>query len=223
LPSRSLRTVGGNVQGLLRFDAALVHALDAAGSSTQRAVAVLAARRACAAAGLDRLDWIAAGLTALAEGRPLPPPFGDADRVWRALESDPRVPDRAVAEAVPPERPPFQPPGDDSTRERMRGCGSMPRIPGILARATKPPSPPEPPPSAEATWYAHTAAIGAPNPAMRMSQPHMAIPALLGAAEPDPLRAALDAVFAAVITHGESYHAFLQEVWSACQERPKAP
>ncbi|MFF9511184.1 hypothetical protein ACF1BU_33285 [Streptomyces sp. NPDC014724] len=49
-----------------------------------------------------------------------------------------------------------------------------------------------------------------------MSQPHMAVPALLGAAEADPLRAALDAVYAAVATYGEDYPALLQDIWSVC-------
>ncbi|TLS39980.1 hypothetical protein FE633_44110 [Streptomyces montanus] len=62
--------------------------------------------------------------------------------------------------------------------------------------------------------------IGAPDAALRMSQPHMAVPALLGAAEADPLQAALDAVYAAVAAHGEDYRALLQEIWSACQGRP---
>ncbi|MGW5258165.1 hypothetical protein ACWERW_35460 [Streptomyces sp. NPDC004012] len=53
-----------------------------------------------------------------------------------------------------------------------------------------------------------------------MSQPHVAVPALIGAAEADPLRAALDAVYAAVATYGEDYRTLLQEVWSACQGSP---
>ncbi|MEU8034588.1 hypothetical protein AB0C13_39565, partial [Streptomyces sp. NPDC049099] len=74
-PSPALRDVDGNVRGLLDFDAALVHAIDAAGPAAQRAVALLAARRACEAAGLAELVWIAAGLTDVSEGRPLPPPL----------------------------------------------------------------------------------------------------------------------------------------------------
>ncbi|MFC9686560.1 hypothetical protein, partial [Streptomyces sp. NPDC056948] len=109
-PSQALRDVGGNVRGLLPFDPALLHALDAAGPATQRAVALLAARRACEAAGLTALDWVADALTALAEGRPLPPPLDDDARMWQTLATDPRVPDRTVGRAVPPERPPFRPP-----------------------------------------------------------------------------------------------------------------
>ncbi|MFB8237175.1 hypothetical protein ACFC58_11555 [Kitasatospora purpeofusca] len=48
-----------------------------------------------------------------------------------------------------------------------------------------------------------------------MSQSHMALPALLGAAEADPLRAALDAVFAAVATYGEDHRILLEEARSA--------
>uniref|UniRef100_UPI000D1B4D3D hypothetical protein n=1 Tax=Streptomyces scabiei TaxID=1930 RepID=UPI000D1B4D3D len=110
LPSQALRTVGGNVRGLLAFDPALLHAIDAAGPTTQRSVALLAARRACERAGLTGLDWIADALTALAAGRPLPPPFDDPDHLWRVLDSDPRVPNRTVGRAIPPERPPHPPP-----------------------------------------------------------------------------------------------------------------
>jgi hypothetical protein len=39
----------------------------------------------------------------------------------------------------------------------------------------------------------------------RISQQHAAVPALLGAAEPDALQAALDALFAAVVTYGDRY------------------
>ncbi|MEU5099597.1 hypothetical protein [Streptomyces sp. NPDC020996] len=52
LPSQALRDVVGNVRGLLPFDPALVHAIDAAAPETQRAIALPAARRACEAAGL---------------------------------------------------------------------------------------------------------------------------------------------------------------------------
>ncbi|QDY80567.1 hypothetical protein [Streptomyces qinzhouensis] len=109
LPSRALRDVAGNVRGLLRFDPDLVHALGAATPAVQRATALLAARRACEAAGLTRLDWINTGLTALADGHPLPPPLDDPDRVWQILGTDPDVPDNTTGWAVPPERPPFRP------------------------------------------------------------------------------------------------------------------
>ncbi|KAF3469955.1 hypothetical protein GL259_37265 [Streptomyces sp. Tu 3180] len=59
--------------------------------------------------------------------------------------------------------------------------------------------------------------FGEPDPALRMSQPHMALPALFGAAEADPLQAALDAVYAAVTTYGEDYRTLLQEIRSACR------
>ncbi|MFH9887802.1 hypothetical protein ACH4O0_04295 [Streptomyces luteogriseus] len=52
LPGEAPRTVGGNARGLRDFDPALLHALDAAGPATQRAMVRLAARRACEAARL---------------------------------------------------------------------------------------------------------------------------------------------------------------------------
>ncbi|QEU83731.1 hypothetical protein CP969_02675 [Streptomyces viridosporus T7A] len=217
-PSQALREVGGNVRGLFAFDPALVHAIGAATPEAQRATALLAARRACEAAGLTDLDWIAAGLTALAEGRPLPPPLDDPARAWRALESDTRVPDRTVGRAVPPERPPFQPPARSDAHAPMPKPLSAPRIVGPAAAVAKPPSPSAPPPQpGEATPYTVRVTFGEPDPALRMSQPHMALPALLGAAEADPLRAALDAVYAAVAAYGEDYRTLLQEVRSVCR------
>lgn len=220
-PSQALRDVGGNVRGLLAFDPALVHSIDAATPEAQRATALLAARRACEAAGLTDLDWIAAGLTALTEGRPLPPPLDDPDRAWRALESDPRVPDRTVGRAVPPERPPFQPPARNDAHAPMPKPVPAPRTAGPAAAMVKPPAPsPQP---GEATPYTVRVTLGEPDPSLRMSQPHMALPALLGAAETDPLQAALDAVHAAVATYGEDYRTLLQEIRSACQGREGTP
>jgi hypothetical protein len=210
-PSQALRDVGGNVRGVLEFDPALVHAIDASGPATQRAVALFAARRACEAAGLTALDWVADALTALAEGRPLPPPFDDDARMWQTLATDPRVPDRTVGRAVPPERPPFRPPATPGA--------SMPQ-PQEVAGAVVGPA------AAVAASSASSSApcvaaftIGRPDPSLRMSQPHMALPAVTGAAEPDPLQAALDAVFAAVVTYGENHPALLADVWSVCEGR----
>ncbi|MEV0170365.1 hypothetical protein AB0I00_04425 [Streptomyces sp. NPDC050803] len=213
LPSEALRNVGGNVHGLLDFDPALVHALDAADPAAQRAVALLAARRACEAAALADLDWIAAGLTALAEERPLPQPLDDPERMWQALDSDPRVPDRTVGRAVPPRRPPFQPPGHDAPDT------AMPQVVGPAAAMVKPLEP-QPCADAEGTRPRLLVTIGPPDDSLPMSQPHMALPALSAAAEPDPLQAALDAVFAAVVTYGEDFPALLQEIWSSLRTRP---
>ncbi|CAM5303411.1 hypothetical protein [Streptomyces aurantiogriseus] len=214
LPSQALRDVGGNVRGLLRFDPALVHALDAAGPTTQRAVALLAARRACEAAGLVGLDWIDGALTALAHGQPLPPPFDDPARMWQTLDLDPHVPDTTVRQAVPPERPPFQPVTHPGAPTPMPKPEQTPRIVGPAAAVMKSPSPPGPPAPqpAEAAPCTVMVTNGEPESPPRVSQPHMALPALLGAAEADPLQAALDAVYAAVATYGEGYRTLLQEV-----------
>jgi hypothetical protein len=219
LPSQALRAVGGNVHGLLRFDPALVHALDAAGPDVQRTVALLAARRACEAAGLAGLDWIAAALTALAEGRPLPPPFDESAVMWQTLARDPRVPQRTVGQPIAPRRTSFRPPALPT------GCAPIPKPrhaprPVGPAAAMNQPGPPGPPvPQARAARYAMAVTIGAPDPSLRMSQPHMALPAVTGAAEADPLRAALDAVYAAVATYGEDYPALLEEIRSVSAGR----
>ncbi|MGW6790744.1 hypothetical protein [Streptomyces chartreusis] len=144
LPSQALHTVGGNVRGLLRFDAALVHAVDAAGSEIQRAIALLAAHRACQAAGLTELVWVAAGLTALADNRPLPTPFDDPAHMWRALASDPSVPDRTVGRANPPQRPPFQPPARDNAEVPIPQPEQPAKIIGPAAARLKGPQPRSP-------------------------------------------------------------------------------
>ncbi|MEU2855984.1 hypothetical protein [Streptomyces syringium] len=216
LPSQALRDVVGNVRGLLLFAPNLVHAIDAAGPATQRAVALLAARRACEEAGLSDLEWIAAALTALADNRPLPPPFDDPECVWQTLASDTRVPDRTVGRAIPPERPPFQPPTLPGALTPVPQPQQTPQIVGPAATAVNLLSLPP----ADSPLRTMAITIGTSDAALRMSQPHMAIPALLGAAEADPLRAALDAVYAAVVTYGEDYRTLLEEVWCVCQGHP---
>jgi hypothetical protein len=231
-PSQALRDVGGNVRGLLEFDPALVHAIDASGPATQREVALFAARRACEAAGLTALDWVADALTALAEGRPLPPPFDDDARMWQTLATDPRVPDRTVGRAVPPERPPFRPPaspGTDVPRAleatqavvgpaaavaKTQASGSGSSASAIRQAFGSHPSAAAKPQVSGSGLHAMAVTFGPPDPSVRMSQPHMALPAVTDAAGPDPLRAALDAVFAAVVTYGENHPALLAEVWS---------
>ncbi|OEV01934.1 hypothetical protein AN217_01175 [Streptomyces qinglanensis] len=230
-PSGRLRDVRGNVRGLLRFDSELVHTLGAAPSEVQRAVAALAARRACEAAGLLDISWVARALTAVTEGRPLPPPFDDADRMWETLCSDPQVPSRSVRRAEPPERPPYRPlpsrsaagptwdtasePGDV---ERKAGLGRSPgRLPSTPA-GDRPVSLGEMPPLVAVVCASgasgSSGTSGTSNGPERISQPHFALPAVLAAADPDPLKAALDAVWHAVGTYGVHYPELLEEVRS---------
>ncbi|MGW1269971.1 hypothetical protein [Streptomyces sp. NPDC002491] len=185
LPSERLQAAReSNVLGLLRFDSDLVHALDVVGPEVQRAVALLAARRACEAAGLTDVPWVAHALSALTEGRPLPPPFDDPAQLRETLRSDPRVPDTSVREATPPERPPYLPPTTDTAHAlALVHPDVTPYTPGLI------------------------------------SQPHFALPAVLAAAGPAPLVAALDAVCHALHTHGEHYPRLLAEIRSACTER----
>ncbi|MER7489568.1 hypothetical protein ABTY20_27445 [Streptomyces sp. NPDC126497] len=229
LPSEGLRGVrGSNVLGLLRFDSDLVHALDAAGPGVQRAVALLAARRACEAAGLTDVPWVTEALTALTQERPLPPPFDDAARMWEILRSDPRVPDRSVREAIPPQRPPYRPPAPPAATAGVKWVPAAkpgddaPRRPG-LGRALGAFVPTAPadrsaPPAADVGHGAVVAvhASGTPREPSRISQPHFALPAVLAAAEPAPLKAALDAVWHAVGTYGEHYPELLEEIRSVC-------
>ncbi|WP_237527330.1 hypothetical protein [Streptomyces sp. SID2119] len=192
LPSEALRGARqSNVLGLLPFDSDLVHTLGAVDPEVQHTVALLAARRACEAAGLTGLPWVAGALAALEADRPLPPPFDGPAGPWETLRSDPRVPDTTVLEAVPPEHPPYQPP---------------------------PPGPDDP--YAVVETFPRT-----PRALHRISQPHYALPAVVAAAGPAPLVAALDAVWHALNTCGEHYPAFLDEIWAVCDgaasETPK--
>lgn len=190
LPSEALRGArASNVLGLLPFDSDLVHTLGASDPGVQHTVALLSARRACEAAGLTDVPWVADALAALDAGRPLPPPFDDPARMWDALRSDPRVPDTSVLEAVPPERPPYQPPppGPDDPYTVVE---TFPRTPRALHR---------------------------------ISQPHFALPAVLAAAGPAPLIAALDAVWHALNTCGEHYPEFLDEIRAVCAGAVPAP
>ncbi|WP_069173493.1 hypothetical protein [Streptomyces griseus] len=245
LPSRALRDVReSNVLGLLRFDSDLVHALDAAGPGVQRAVALLTARRACEAAGLTDVPWVAEALTALVQERPLPPPFDDTARMWETLRCDPRVPDRSVLEAIPPERAPYRPPTPAgrpllqqvpptaamagrkrrwvSAVESGQDAPSRPGLGRVLG--TLAPMPPADRSTTPAAGTGHDAAVvvhasGPPRELSRISQPHFALPAILAAAEPVPLKAALDAVWHALNTYGEHYPELLEEIRAACAER----
>ncbi|OSP32096.1 hypothetical protein B7767_38265 [Streptomyces sp. 13-12-16] len=62
-------------------------------------------------------------------------------------------------------------------------------------------------------------ASGNPRELSRISQPHFALPAVLAAAEPAPLKAALDAVWHALNTYGEHYPELLEEIRSVCAEK----
>ena len=90
-PSQRLRTVGGNVLGMAKLDRPLLDALAEVDTESQRAIARWAARRACEAAGLSSLDWVAPALTALERGDKLPAPFDDHARVWDLLLGKDRV------------------------------------------------------------------------------------------------------------------------------------
>jgi len=77
---------------LAKQDRDLVGDVVAASPAAQRALARWLAHQAFSRAGLDTVGWIAAGLRALDEGRPLPPPFDDWGAAWDRLLSDPEVP-----------------------------------------------------------------------------------------------------------------------------------
>ena len=84
-PTDQLRAIGWPTPQLARRDRALVDRLAALPPDRQRTIARWAARRACEIAGIDGLDWVAAGLAALDRGAPLPAPLTDWNAVWDRL------------------------------------------------------------------------------------------------------------------------------------------
>ncbi|MEJ3658027.1 hypothetical protein WEH80_34190 [Actinomycetes bacterium KLBMP 9759] len=88
-PTAALVAIGGRTRELAVDDRDLVDTLAALPPSRQRTVAVWAARRACELAGIADQDWVLAGLTAAAEGVPLPPPWQDWEAAWSRLHPPP--------------------------------------------------------------------------------------------------------------------------------------
>ena len=94
LPDERVRRTNGALE-LARLDRELVDGITDLDPATQRAVAVWAARRACAAAGLTDLDWVKPVLAALERGESLP--FADLGEAFRLLDADPHVRRTTVA------------------------------------------------------------------------------------------------------------------------------
>lgn len=60
---------------------------------------------------------------------------------------------------------------------------------------------------------------GTPHGPQERRQANAALPAVFAAAGPDPLKAALDSVWAAVNTYGEHYPKLLEEIRSVCADQ----
>ncbi len=153
LPEERVRRTNGALE-LARLDRKLLDGIAGLDPATQRAIAVWAARRACAAAGLTDLNWVNAALAALERGASMP--FVDLGEAFRLLSADPHVPRTTVASY-------------DGRYERI-------------------------------------------------SQQHMAVPALWSAAADDPLQAGLESLFHAIVTVGIDYRGLLSEVRQAFPE-----
>lgn len=96
LPGEEILRLRGTLRQLAKQDRALIGAAVAAPAEIQRALARWVARRTLERAGLAAVGWIADGLRALEEDRPLPPPFDDRQAAWDRLLSDPAVPHTLV-------------------------------------------------------------------------------------------------------------------------------
>ncbi|MFD1648137.1 hypothetical protein ACFSF1_00270 [Pseudonocardia alaniniphila] len=81
---------------LVLLDRPLAEAIAAATPAQQKALARWAARRTMAEAGLESIDWIASGLSALDAAERLPAPFDDEQKAWQSLWADERVPRSVV-------------------------------------------------------------------------------------------------------------------------------
>ncbi|MFX4292517.1 hypothetical protein [Streptomyces bohaiensis] len=237
LPSPALRAPGRTIPALVPYDSDLVHTIAACSPGVQRAVARLAARRACEAARLTEVPWVADALAAMGAGRPLPSPFDDAALLDDALRSDPRVPDHRVAPVSPPppashrhsepaEKPQRKPPPREAAGQRRTADGSYPASSPsadvherwLLAPSVGP--------------VVHESVIevgGRPDaagrsaltdPAARLvSRTHAAVSAVLAAVAQEPLWAALDAVWHAVRTTGRQHPELLAEIRLFCAEQ----
>ncbi|WP_324795133.1 hypothetical protein SJX93_19380 [Streptomyces cyaneofuscatus] len=120
----------------------------------------------------------------------------------------------AALEAGRPLPPPFDDPA--GLWETLR---SDPRVPDTTVLEAEPPEHPpyQPPPPGPDDPYAVVETFPrTPRALHRISQPHYALPAVLAAAGPAPLIAALDAVWHALNTRGEHYPEFLDEIWAVC-------
>ena len=153
LPEERVRRTNGALE-LARLDRGLFDGIAGLNPVVQRAIAVWAARRACAAAGLTGLDWVKPALAALERGKPLP--FADLAEAFRLLRADPPLRGTTVTSY-------------DGRHEHV-------------------------------------------------SQQHMAVPAIWSAAAADPLAAALESLFHAVVTVGIDYRRLLSEVRDAFPE-----
>jgi hypothetical protein len=88
LPDERVLRTNGALE-LARVDRELVDRITDLDPAIQRAIAVWAARRACAAAGLTDIEWVKPALVALERGESLP--FADVGEAFRLLRADPHV------------------------------------------------------------------------------------------------------------------------------------
>jgi hypothetical protein len=92
LPSPALQQLRGDAREMAMAERGLAEVLATESPQRQRKIAGWVARRAYREIGLAELDWVAPALTAVEQGRPLPPPFHLAGLAWHWLQSDSRVP-----------------------------------------------------------------------------------------------------------------------------------
>jgi hypothetical protein len=95
LPDERVRQVNGATV-LAELDRDLLDSMAELDDAALRVLAIWTARRACAEAGLNDVAWVRNALAALANGKPLPPPFDDRKTAFELLLSDPLVPSSTV-------------------------------------------------------------------------------------------------------------------------------
>ncbi|WP_331771459.1 hypothetical protein OG948_48585 (plasmid) [Embleya sp. NBC_00888] len=124
---------------------------------------------------------------------------------------------RALVELV--EGRPLPSPFDDADLMRETLRSDLPVSKRSVLGAMPPERPPYCPPIDPAQVSLVTVQVATPYVPGPISQPHFALPAVLAAADPVPLRAALDAVWHALHTYGEHYPELLAEIRAACTEQ----
>jgi hypothetical protein len=142
LPSDRLRAIGGNTAYLVRLDRELAEAVAAVDPSSQRSMAVWAARRVCEPAPPTDIDWPAV-LAAVERGDPPPAPFDNPSEAWTATFPGPKA---VVVHHAVESSPPRLHPKASVLGAVLAACHAEPAraaIEAVIAAARQRPEPAE--------------------------------------------------------------------------------